>query len=83
MKSIVLERQFKNFGDALVMLDKAVTKFPQFDKLWMIKAQIHDLQGDMTCAREALTKGVRLPNWTLRLSPHPHALTRPTPSHRH
>lgn len=60
MKSAVFERQMKNFEAALAMLDEALAKYPTFDKLWMIKSQIEDMDlSNQAKARETLNKAVK------------------------
>jgi pre-mRNA-processing factor 6 len=71
MKSAVFERTQKQFGTALQLLDSALQKYPDFDKLWMIKGQIEsdDLK-DLAKARETYAKAVKacpksIPLWIL------------------
>ncbi|ORY50364.1 hypothetical protein BCR33DRAFT_713186 [Rhizoclosmatium globosum] len=60
MKSVMLERQLGNYDKALSLLDEALKKFPQFAKLWMIKAQIEELHlGNITAARETFAKSLK------------------------
>jgi tetratricopeptide (TPR) repeat protein len=51
-------------------VEEAITKFPAADKLYMIKGQILDSQGDISGAREAYATGTRkvptsVPLWLL------------------
>ncbi|KAG4108716.1 PRP1 splicing factor, N-terminal-domain-containing protein [Neocallimastix lanati (nom. inval.)] len=71
MKSVVLERQLKNYDAALELLKTAVVKYPKFDKLWMIYGQIYqdDLK-DLSEARQYYNKGLKncpksIPLWLL------------------
>ncbi|KAJ3054561.1 hypothetical protein HK097_001445 [Rhizophlyctis rosea] len=71
MKSAVLERQLGNVEGALELVEEALNKFADFDKLWMIKGQIlHVEKGDVAGARETYAKGVKVnlkstPLWLL------------------
>jgi pre-mRNA-processing factor 6 len=60
MKSAVFERSQGNFKGALDILDDALEKYSDFDKLWMIKGQIlaHDMQ-DLTMARQVYAKATK------------------------
>jgi len=70
MKSAQLERQLGKLDEALKTLEDAIKKFPQFDKLHMIRGQIHDSRGDITAARQAYALGCKscpksIPLWIL------------------
>jgi pre-mRNA-processing factor 6 len=70
MKSAVLERQLGKLDEALSTLEQAITKFPQFDKLHMIRGQIYDSRGETSKAREAYARGCKacpksIPLWIL------------------
>lgn len=70
MKSAQLERQLGKLDEALKTLEEAIKKFPQFDKLHMIRGQIHDSRGETTAARQAYAQGCKLcpksiPLWIL------------------
>ncbi len=59
MKSAVLERQVGNYERALDILNSALDKFPEYPKLWMIKAQIlMEDRVDYALARETLQKAL-------------------------
>ncbi|RCH94086.1 Pre-mRNA-processing factor 6 [Rhizopus azygosporus] len=59
MKSVILERQMKDYERCNRLLDEALAKFPTFDKLWMIKGQLEDTQGNTTKARETYNQAVK------------------------
>ncbi|KAJ3015521.1 UNVERIFIED_CONTAM: hypothetical protein HDU68_012692 [Siphonaria sp. JEL0065] len=59
MKSVILERQLGNLDKAMQLLDEALKKFPSFGKLWMIKAQIEEMQNQVPTARDTLAKAVK------------------------
>ncbi|TDL17207.1 hypothetical protein BD410DRAFT_730230 [Rickenella mellea] len=59
MKAAVFERQQGQITTALSLLDTALTKYPKFAKLYMIKGQIHQAKTDYTAARAAYTAGVK------------------------
>jgi pre-mRNA-processing factor 6 len=70
MKSAQLERQLGKLDEALKTLEDAIKKFPQFDKLHMIRGQIYDSRGDIPAARQAYAQGCRscpksVPLWIL------------------
>jgi pre-mRNA-processing factor 6 len=70
MKSAQLERQLGKLDEALKTLEEAIKKFPQFDKLHMIRGQIHDSRGDTVAARQAYALGCKscpksIPLWIL------------------
>ncbi|KAG1083059.1 hypothetical protein G6F42_022351 [Rhizopus arrhizus] len=49
----------KNYDQCNALLDVALEKFPTFDKLWMIKGQIEESQGNLPKAREVYNKAVK------------------------
>ncbi|KAJ3403770.1 hypothetical protein HDU80_003760 [Chytriomyces hyalinus] len=60
MKSAMLERQLGNLPVAMSLLEEAIAKFPQFGKLWMIKAQIEEHQlSNVVAARDTLSKALK------------------------
>jgi pre-mRNA-processing factor 6 len=60
MKSCVLERISGQHQEAKRLVDVALQKFPRFDKLWMIKAQLEEEDGgDVHAAQTALANGIR------------------------
>lgn len=66
----MLERQIGKLDEALQTLEEAIKKFPTFDKLYMIKGQIHEERNELPQAREAYAKGVKacpksVPLWLL------------------
>jgi pre-mRNA-processing factor 6 len=70
MKSAVLERQLGNLDASLSILDQAITKFPTFDKLHMIRGQIFTAQNLIPQARTAYAQGCKacprsIPLWIL------------------
>lgn len=70
MKSAVLERQLGNLDSALIILEEAITKFPTFDKLHMIRGQIYTSQNNIVQARAAYAQGCKacqksIPLWIL------------------
>ncbi|KAI9004399.1 PRP1 splicing factor, N-terminal-domain-containing protein [Hyaloraphidium curvatum] len=71
MKSAVFERTQKRYEAALELLDSAIEKYPDFDKLWMIKGQIEsDDLGDLNRGRETYARAVKacpksIPLWIL------------------
>lgn len=71
MKSAVFERNQKQYETALQLLDTALAKYPDFEKLWMVKGQIEadDLE-DLNRGRETYARGVKacpksIPLWVL------------------
>jgi pre-mRNA-processing factor 6 len=42
MKSALLERQVGHFQEAKELLDEALIRFPNFDKLWLMRAQLEE-----------------------------------------
>lgn len=70
MKSAVLERQQGNLDQAMKTLDEGIAKFPNFDKLYMIKGQIFQCRDQNPQARETYAKAVKvcptsIPLWIL------------------
>ena len=70
MKSAQLERQLGKLDEALKTLELAIKKYPQFDKLHMIRGQIYDSKGDIPAARTAYAQGCKscpksIPLWIL------------------
>ncbi|GAO49931.1 hypothetical protein SAICODRAFT_97686 [Saitoella complicata NRRL Y-17804] len=69
-KSVVFERQVGNAEAALDLVTQALSEFPTFDKLWMMKGQIYEDEGKIPQAREAYSAGCRVvpksvPLWIL------------------
>jgi len=58
MKSVKLEWCLGNLDDAKKLLEEAVTKYPDFAKLWMMKGQIEEQIGEIEAARAAFTEGI-------------------------
>lgn len=70
MKSAVFERQHGTAADALLTVNEAIAKFPNFDKLYMTKGQLLTSEGDISGARETYAAGVKrcpnsIPLWIL------------------
>lgn len=70
MKSAVLERQLGNLDESLAILDKAIAKYPSFDKLHMVRGQIYASRNEITQARAAYAQGCKacpksIPLWIL------------------
>lgn len=70
MKSAILERQQGNLDQAMKTLDEGIAKFPNFDKLYMIKGQILQSRNQNPQARETYAKAVKvcptsIPLWIL------------------
>jgi len=70
MKSAVLERQLGMLDEALKTLGTAISKYPKFDKLHMIRGQILASKGETVNARTAYAQGCRacptsVPLWIL------------------
>ncbi|GAC98783.1 hypothetical protein PHSY_006378 [Pseudozyma hubeiensis SY62] len=63
MKSAVFERDHGSLEKALKLVDEALIKFPQFDKLYMIGAQVSQMlytsEDAIKKAREYLSRGTR------------------------
>lgn len=59
MKCAVFERQQGQHTQALETLTTALQKYPSFDKLHMIKAQIYEDLGQIAEARATYTKAVK------------------------
>ncbi|KAF9206315.1 hypothetical protein BGZ49_002663 [Haplosporangium sp. Z 27] len=83
MKSVVLERQLGKITEALQLLDQGLLKYPNADKLWMIRGQILVDRGDIQKARENYVKALKscpksIPLWILtsRLEEKAGALTK-------
>ncbi|PVU99672.1 hypothetical protein BB560_005464 [Smittium megazygosporum] len=71
LKSIVLERQLSNSGEALVLAKSATEHFPKSPKLWMIRGQIEsDDMNLFNDARITFSQGLKhnpnsIPLWLL------------------
>jgi len=70
MKSAVFERQHGTPEAALTTVNEAISKFPTFDKLYMIKGQIQIGQSNISGARETYAAGTKkcpqsVPLWIL------------------
>ncbi|CAD6586897.1 MAG: hypothetical protein TREMPRED_004583 [Tremellales sp. Tagirdzhanova-0007] len=70
MKSAVLERQLGMLDEALQTLEEAIAKYPRFDKLHLIRAQIFDSRSNVGNARNAFAFGCKscpksIPLWIL------------------
>jgi pre-mRNA-processing factor 6 len=70
MKSAIFERQQGQTNQALKTLDTALSKYPTFAKLYMIKGQILTDLNDISCARAAFAAGMKaapksVPLWIL------------------
>lgn len=70
MKAAVLERQLGNLDVAISILDQAIGKFPNFDKLHMIRGQILTSRNEIPQARMAYAQGCKacqksVPLWIL------------------
>ncbi|RSH81568.1 hypothetical protein EHS25_006190 [Saitozyma podzolica] len=70
MKSAVLERQLGLLDEALKTLEQAIAKFPNFDKLHMIRGQIYESRNEVPQARQAYAQGCKacsksIPLWIL------------------
>jgi pre-mRNA-processing factor 6 len=70
MKSAALERQLGKLDEALQTLQEAIAKYPQFDKLHMMRGQILEDRGEVVQARAAYSQGCRscaksIPLWIL------------------
>ncbi|KAG0250987.1 hypothetical protein DFQ27_009106 [Actinomortierella ambigua] len=59
MKSAVFKRQLGKIDEALQVLDEGLIKYPQSDKMWMIRGQILVDRGDNQKARENFIKGLK------------------------
>ncbi|PVU95161.1 hypothetical protein BB561_001983 [Smittium simulii] len=60
LKSIVLERQLKDYNKALSIATTAVEMFPKSPKIWMIKGQIESADLNMyNEARDSYSKGLK------------------------
>ena len=58
MKSVALERYLGDTSRAANYLQVALQKYPKFDKLWMIKGQLAEQNGDVEAARSSYREGV-------------------------
>jgi len=58
MKSAKLEWQLNNLEMAKTLLDEALAKYTDFAKLWMMRGQIAEQEGDESGAREIYLQGV-------------------------
>ncbi|ORX36867.1 PRP1 splicing factor, N-terminal-domain-containing protein [Kockovaella imperatae] len=70
MKSAMLERQLGMLDAALDTLQQAISKYPGFDKLHMIRGQILESRGETSEARSAYAQGCKscpksIPLWIL------------------
>ena len=70
MKSAVFERQHTSLDAALTTVEQAISKFPTFDKLYMIRGQILKDLGNVSGAKEAFALGLKkcpnsIPLWIL------------------
>ncbi|XP_065898185.1 pre-mRNA-processing factor 6-like [Dysidea avara] len=59
MKSAKLEWQLNNLEMAKTLLDEALAKYSDFSKLWMMKGQITEQEGDENGAREVYLQGIK------------------------
>jgi len=59
MQSVQLQREKGNLTEAWNLLQKALEKFPDFYKLWLISAQIKEEIGDKNSAIKLYEKGVK------------------------
>ena len=59
MKSAVFERQQGQIATALETLSIALSKFPNFAKLYMIQGQIHQSQNNHSAARSSYAAGLK------------------------
>nr|KAG5694409.1 hypothetical protein BaRGS_017442 [Batillaria attramentaria] len=57
MKSVKLEWCLGEVGNAMILLDEAVKHYPDFPKLWMMRGQIEEQQGNTDAARNAYNQG--------------------------
>jgi len=60
MKSAKLEWQLNNLEMAKTLLDEALVKYSDFDKLWMMRGQIIEQEEDENGAREVYLQGVSM-----------------------
>ncbi|KAH8930393.1 hypothetical protein BT69DRAFT_1235003 [Atractiella rhizophila] len=70
MKSVVFQRKHSSPSSALELVNQALEKFPTGSKLYMIKGQLLNLQGNLQQAREIYATGVKrcphsIPLWIL------------------
>jgi pre-mRNA-processing factor 6 len=66
----MLERQLGMLDEALKTLEQAISKYPTFDKLHMIRGQILDSRNEIIPARAAYAQGCKscprsIPLWIL------------------
>ncbi|KAJ7696368.1 PRP1 splicing factor, N-terminal-domain-containing protein [Mycena metata] len=59
MRAAVFERQQGRLEDALQLLDTALSKFPEFSKLYMIQGQINDTLGRLPASRSSFNAGLK------------------------
>ncbi|GBF64276.1 pre-mRNA-splicing factor [Trichophyton mentagrophytes] len=70
IKSVAYERQLGNRDHALDLVNQGLQLYPKADKLWMLKGQIYESDGQIQQAREAYGTGTRacpksVPLWLL------------------
>ncbi|KAM5446093.1 U4/U6 x U5 tri-snRNP complex subunit Prp1 [Microsporum audouinii] len=70
IKSVAYERQLGNKDHALDLVNQGLQLYPKADKLWMLKGQIYESDGQLQQAREAYGTGTRacpksVPLWLL------------------
>jgi pre-mRNA-processing factor 6 len=53
-----LERELGNKNEEKKILTDALERFPDFDKLWMMRGQWEEREKDYNSAREIYLKGV-------------------------
>lgn len=58
MKSAKLEWALNNLDAALLLLKEALEAFDDFPKLWLMKGQIEEQQGNLDKALETYTQAV-------------------------
>ncbi|XP_001951091.1 pre-mRNA-processing factor 6 [Acyrthosiphon pisum] len=59
MKSAKLEWCLNNLDTALQILEEALVKFPDYAKLWLMKGQIEEQQGDVDRAHETFNSALK------------------------
>lgn len=59
MKSAIVERELGDAPAEARFLKGGLTKFPYFDKLWLMLGQMEERQGRMDAARQAYQDGIR------------------------
>lgn len=62
MKSVKLEWVLGNIGAAQELCEEALRHYEDFPKLWMMKGQIEEQEGQTEKAREAYSQGVSMPS---------------------